>query len=816
MKLSEFKKTNIRFYPVLILEYFFSRTARRRILKLSRYVVVIFLVGLYISKLYNQHIPILVNLLGLSLILIGFSIITLLCEIFFRSYYYFGITESELGAGRIIYQAKNGDLTTSLFSIPLGTQFLLRAGVPPISLANFLASRTSEFVDVELPEIGPDDFFSTKDLILAIFRADRDFAKFLFDFGIGEKELFEILDWIEAENEYLADKERWWTRQNLSERRAIGKDWAFGRTFFLDKFSRDLSLDPLLFSSRSEHSFREDVVTQIEIIFTKSREANVIIVGDPGVGVFGVILDFVRKIESGRVSSNIAYSRVIDLDWNKLISESKEKAQFEDNLTRCLNESLYAGNIIFVIQDLPSFMVSAESLGTQLSSLIGPFLGKNVQIMATADPAKFHQRVETNPTLSQYFEKVMVEEPSENKTLEIIEYYLREVEAERHLVFTYLAVKELIRSATYYITSGVMPSKAISIIQELSANASFAGLGVVDKKEVLDFIRVKTNIPVGDIQTKEKETLLNMEFELHKRVVGQGEAIVSLSNALRRSRAGVRDPKKPIGSFLFLGPTGVGKTETAKALAQIFYGDEKYMLRLDMTEYQAGDSINRLIGSFQDNKPGVLSNMLRENPYGVLLLDEFEKADRDVLNLFLQILDEGFFSDMSGKKVSTQNIIFIATSNAASQMIFDITERGDDASKFKTEIINKIVSDGIYRPELINRFDDVVIFHPLNQDELRQITGLMLKKLAKRLQEKGIGLVINPMLVGKIMEAGYNRTFGARPMNRAIQEQVEEPIAKKIIEGSLVPGSKMEFIEADFAQTLPPLAQSVLAQPQQP
>ncbi|MBI3632914.1 MAG: ATP-dependent Clp protease ATP-binding subunit [Candidatus Vogelbacteria bacterium] len=812
MKLSQFNKNTIPFLPILALEQVISHKIRHRVITASQYIIALFLAGLCISKLYHHVIPVLANLLGLALILIGISVVVSLLEAFFRSYYYFGITFSELDAGRIIYQTKSGDAVRALFSIPLGEKIRLRAGIPIDSLKSFLISRGEIMPDIELPDVGLDHFFSTSDLVGAMFRGDDKFSKFLFGFGIGGKELIQILDWINYENERSAKKERWWSRENLSNRRAIGKEWSFGRTPILDKFSTDLSMDPNIFNQGRERSYRNDLVGQIEIVFTRATGANVIVVGDPGVGVFGVILDFIRKIVSGRVSPNIAYSRVLDLDWNKLISESREKTVFEDNFTRCLNESIYSGNIIFVIQDLPSFMASSEALGTQLSSLLSPYLDKNVRFVATADPTKFHQLVEANSVFNQYFEKIKVEEPDEQKTLEIVEKNLRDVELSHNFTFTFLSVKEIIRSATYYITSGVMPSKAINLVTELSAQASFAGLKVIGKSDVLNFIRTKTNIPVGDIGQDEKQTLLNLEVELHKRVIGQGQAITAISNAMRRSRAGVRDPKKPIGSFLFLGPTGVGKTETAKALAQIFYGDEKYMLRLDMTEYQSGDSLNRLIGSFQEGKPGVLSSMLRESPYGVLLLDEFEKADKDVLNLFLQILDEGFFSDMTGKKVSTQNIIFIATSNAASQMIFDITEKGNDPTIYKTDIINKIVSDGIYKPELINRFDDVVIFHPLNKDELQQITGLMLKKLAKRLQEKGIELVVNPLLTGKIMNAGYNRTFGARPMNRAIQEQVEEPIAKKIIEGSLIPGAKMEFTEADFPTTEPDVSGSILGE----
>ena len=793
MRLSEFKIEKVSFYPILFLEDAIPRPIRRLILQTSYYLLLVSIGGLFVSKFYNHAIPWLINLLGLAFIFLNLAILILMLEAFFRSYYHTKAVVNELHAGRIIYEVKKGDLVKSFFSLPVGEKFANRLELSKNDIKNFLSERNEPAVDYELPVTEGDGFFTTKSLVLSLFKEDKEFAKFLFNHGVGEKDLVAILDWAALQENYDVKKESWWTRENLSKIRAVGKEYAFGRTPFLDKFSHDVSMDTNLFDEKSERAYRRDLVSQIEIAFSKSKEANVMVIGNPGVGVMGVVLDFVRKIVSGRVVAPVAYSRVVELNWNLLISESKTKTVFETNVIKCLNETLEAGNIILIIQNFPALLLSSESLGSYLTSLITPFLEKSVQIIATADPISFHKHIEQNLTLVQHFEKILVEEPNEAETLEVIENFIGFVERKNKLFFSYFAMAEVIHAANYYITLGVMPAKAIGLILEISSSAVYTGNKLIDKSMVSDFIRVKTKIPTGEIGSLERDKLLNLEESLHKRVVGQNEAIEAVSQALRRSRAGVRDPKKPIGSFLCLGPTGVGKTETAKALAQIFYGDEKYMMRLDMSEYQTSDSMDRLIGSFEGNKPGILSSMIRENPYGVLLLDEFEKADKDVLNLFLQILDEGFFSDMTGKRVPTQNIIFVATSNAASQMIFDITERGEDVSKLRSEIVAKIVSEGIFKPELVNRFDDTIIFHPLNKDELEKISVLMLKKLANRLREKGIELVIDKPLADKIVAAGYNRTFGARPMNRAIQEYVEEPIARKIISGELIAGGKIDF-----------------------
>jgi ATP-dependent Clp protease ATP-binding subunit ClpC len=266
---------------------------------------------------------------------------------------------------------------------------------------------------------------------------------------------------------------------------------------------------------------------------------------------------------------------------------------------------------------------------------------------------------------------------------------------------------------------------------------------------------------------------------------------------MRRSRSGIRNPNRPIGSFLFLGPTGVGKTETSKALAQVFFGSEDNMMRLDMSEYQTDDAMERLIGSFASGKPGVFSSMLRDKPFGVVLLDEFEKTNKDVLNLFLQILDEGFFSDTTGRKVSAKNVIFIATSNAGADTIYAMVEAGKNPKDAKEEILADIIGRGLFKPELINRFDGTIIFRPLEDVDLKQIAQIMLKKVADRLIEKGIEMKITDDLVDYVVKHGANKTFGARPMNRFIQDNVEGEIANLLIKKQIGSGNRLEFQIAD-------------------
>jgi ATP-dependent Clp protease ATP-binding subunit ClpA len=315
---------------------------------------------------------------------------------------------------------------------------------------------------------------------------------------------------------------------------------------------------------------------------------------------------------------------------------------------------------------------------------------------------------------------------------------------------------------------------------------------------VYQVVSDKTGIPAGPIQDEERDLLMHLEEKLHQQVIGQEAAIKAIARTMRRARAGIQSSEKPIGSFLFLGPTGVGKTETAKALATIFFGSEAAMLRLDMSEYSGQDALIRLLGDGETS--GVLPDMLREHPYAVLLLDEFEKATRSVHDLFLQVLDEGVFTDARGGKVNARNTIVIATSNAGSQLIIKTVQQRQTLAHLEQEIINSIIKDGIFRPELINRFDSTIIFEPLTQVEQGHVARLMLSGLYERIKERGFELTISDDLMNLLVEKGYSPEFGARPMQRAMQDLIEEAVARKIISGDAQKGDTIMLTKADVNQ----------------
>jgi ATP-dependent Clp protease ATP-binding subunit ClpC len=777
--------------PVLPMEIFFPHKIRKTvygILKTATILiglagVIIILLGVR-EDLYDQA-------LGAFFVFLSFLMVLFSIESFFGSYY--GKHESELISSGILYSSK-GDLLRSFLKSKFGQRVVLRTEIPKDVIRDFLEQGGREMVSVT-PE---DDVGGVKDLALFILEKDATFKKLLASFGIDKKNLENILDWVVVDFEKEYRREAWWWPEFLSKIPGMAKDWNFGRLFYLVKYGEDLATKAL--SQSAEFDVKEfgNEVSQLEAILSTGRQANALIIGEAGVGVIDLILEFVRKLNRGKIHPALEHKRAFRLNWNNLVAANKDKTALESEILNVLNEAERAGNIILVIENIPDFILSVNAMGIILSSLLKPYLNSSsLQLIATTDNHKFHLHIEKDPELSANFSKIGVEETGEHKTIKIIENTVRKIEKKKGLIFSYPAIKEIVTAAMQYFPGSVMPDGAIDLLFEIIASGQIRH-GHVSRETVLDFVEMKTKIPLGKLESTEKEKLLHLESILHERIIGQEEAISVISNAMRRTRADIRNTKKPIGTFLFLGPTGVGKTETAKALSAVFFGDERFMMRLDMTEYQKADSLERLIGSFNSGKPGVLSTMLRESPYGVLLLDEFEKAEKDVLNLFLQILDEGFFSDMDGKKVGLRNVIIIATSNAASDYIFQIVKEGRDLEKMKDDIVHKIVDTGIFKPELINRFDASVIFHPLDKSQLFQIAKLMLGKLRKRLADKGIDFIVTDELAMAIATEGSNEIFGARPMNRYIQDKIEQYVAEKMIAGEIIGGSRIELKPSDL------------------
>jgi ATP-dependent Clp protease ATP-binding subunit ClpC len=708
-----------------------------------------------------------------------------LLEFYFRAYYYPSIIDNQyrprdlftFTVGRILYVVTDGDVLGGFMRSVTGKQILARCGVGPEVVAEFLTRRRQSLPFLPLPN---GEVLKLRGLVDWLVTNDKEFAEWLLTQQVQPTDILAATDWVVYEVERQARRERWWSAERLLAVRPLASDWAYGGTYRLEHYSQDLSQQVV---AGGELALPADLLNKIKNVLTRHSEANVILVGEQSMLLAAL---------AGLAQAWPQY-HVLFFQPTLLFATFKEKTDIEQELMRLGQEVTVAGNVVWAIDDLPGFITEAASRDINLENVLAPYLAGAVPIIALADVASFHQRIEADPAWLPHFEQVAIPELPVTTLITLLRERVLQVEEREKIFFTYPAVLALFQAAEQYFTAETAHEKVDDLLQEVVPWLHARRVTWVSKQDVLSFITSKTDIPLGEIGADEKDKLIHLEERLRERIVGQEKAVVAISNALRRSRTGLRTPNKPIGSFLFLGPTGVGKTETAKALASVFFGDEKKLLRLDMSEYQSGEALERLIGSFTNSRPGILANLLREHPYGVVLIDEFEKADRNVLNLFLQILDEGFFSDMMGKRVNARNIIFIATSNAGADLIWDLVGTGKDPAQARDQVIDHLVTNNFYKPELLNRFDDLIIFHPLGTAELTQVATLLLARLNQRLRAQGVELLVSSALLEYIVSGGSNRLFGARPMLRFIQDNIEQAIAKAIIAGQVKAGAKVDF-----------------------
>ncbi len=739
------------------------------------------------------------------LLLLGCWLVLALWYGFFASYYFSDIESvlPEIGMRQVklrfevarIVSGKYGEPTLDFFGSRFGGAILLRLGLSSKEAVSFLESRTVPSQAFEIPEIEGEPV-SLADFAMGLTLYDEGLRSFLTSKKIEVTDFIGASAWVARTEESYKEYLRWWSKDALGRIPGLGKDWAYGEIPHLERYATLMTRHPS-FATTSMGSFGKKEAEEIERILSRGRESNVLMVGEEGVPKLAPLARLARHISAGTILPQLEHKLIFVLDGALFVSAMKEKVAFETELQKLLRESAKAGNIILVIDNFEKLFQEAKALGSDVLALLDPFLtSPNIQIVALAEIGAFHQTLESNPKVRERFERVLLEGAGVAGSIPVLEDEALRTETTEGVRFTYPALRALAESAERYFFEGVMPDKAVDLLSELVPKMKSGGKKVVVREDVLELVSQKTGIAVSEAKGEERTKLLKLEEVLHERIVGQDEAVKAISGALRRARSGISSPNRPMGSFLFLGPTGVGKTETTKALAQVFFGDEKNIVRLDMSEYEGDDALSRLIGTFESGKAGVLASLLREHPYGVLLLDEFEKTNKEVHDLFLQILDEGFFTDVTGKRVNARNLIIIATSNAASDVIWNM--KNEIGGKGKDIVLTEIINRAIFKPELLNRFDGVVLFRSLTASDLKTIAKFQLQKLGKRLKEKGLDLIITDPLLDFLVSVGQDPKFGARPMNRAIQEKVEQVIADKMLRGELQAGSKVELTGDDL------------------
>jgi len=635
------------------------------------------------------------------------------------------------------------------------------------------------------------------DMIAALAKHDSFFKKILIDNNLKAGDIENLTWWLELLEERIEERKKFWEWKNLIKRGSLAKEWAAGYTITLDRFSIDLS-EVVKKQGFPEIIGHQKEIKAVERILARREINNCLLIGEPGVGKKSMILALAQKSVLGESLSGVNYKRVVQLDLPSLLAQTETTAEVEAILDTIFREVVSAGNIILVIDEFHNFVGGKERPGViNISGVLGSYLNlPQFQIVAVTTYSGLHKYIEQNPSILALFEKVEVPEISERETLMILENLTLVLEQKYKKFVSSPALREIVSMAKRYLPAIPFPKGAMDLLDEVMVYISSTKEKIVLPEHVAKIVSEKTQIPVGEIEVKERETLLNLEKLIHQRIINQEEAVKEVSTALRRARVEVTVRKGPMGCFLFLGPTGVGKTETAKALAEIYFGSEERMIRLDMSEFQNIGDIPRLIGS--PSEEGLLTTQVREDPFSLILLDEIEKAHPNILNLFLQVLDEGHLTDGLGRKVDFKNSIIIATSNAGYKVILEALKEKVEWSGVKQKLLDYLFEKAIFRPEFINRFDAVIVFSPLSKENLLGIAELMLQELKKNLKEKDIEFIITEALKEKIVGLGFSPVFGAREMRRVIQDKVENVLASALLSGELKRGDRVEIEPKEF------------------
>lgn len=609
----------------------------------------------------------------------------------------------------------------------------------------------------------------TPEKIIGALLTDRAFRADLRAADLREEDVDFVVWWEAIDRELAAARRRWWEPAYLLQISGLGLSWAAGYTPLVDQFSyfpKTNAWDELPFG-------REEQVQQIITTLARGKQSNVLLVGQPGSGQMAVVRELERRVRNQQAHPALNHERMLYIHLSQLT-----------NVAAALREMERAGNIIAVFDGLSSL--------NQDIDLLLPFLGSaNVRVVVLAATDEYHRSIAKNAELMQLFEVVAVPPLSEDNTLKLLAMIAPRLSRESNAFLPYRTLRAIVDGTASILPNVPFPERAFDFLSEALVIAQNRSDKILTAPHVYDLIARKVGIPLGELSRNESARLLNLETEIHRRVINQERAVQVVARAMQRARAGTRTLKRPIGTFLFIGPTGVGKTETAKALAEAYFGSERALMRLDMSEYGDTEATTRLIGS-ADYPDGRLTDMIADRPFAVILLDEFEKANPAVHQLFLQVFDEGHLTDARGRLVSFKHSILIATSNAGAEFIRENIARGPLPGDFETVLRNHILETGIFTPELLNRFDGVVTFTPLTTEHLQAVVRLMLRHLNQRLDaEHGITVAITPDLIQYLIKIGYNPEFGARPLHRAIQDSVEYLVAQRILQHWITPGEEI-------------------------
>lgn len=629
--------------------------------------------------------------------------------------------------------------------------------------------------------------------LLAVLAHDgSSIEQMLFDLDAGGEKMEHVIAWIALKEQLRRRYRTFRKKARLKPGGDVDRAMTAVATPLLDRVSHDLTrlarngyLAPCV---GRDHEI-EEILRVIE-----SGRQNVLLIGNPGTGKTSILEGLAQRMVEEDVPEVLFDKRLISLSIPTLLSGATATGELEERLQTLLHEIMRAGNVVLFLDNIHE-LVGVSTTGGEafdLSNVLMSLLEKHAFLaVAATTPNDYKRYLEKNGAFGVVFQSVRVEEMDVQNTILVLESKAGGMEYKNEVYFSYDAIEKTATLSRTYIPDRFLPDKALKILEEVAVytRKKKGKHAIITGEDVAEIISEKTKIPVTKVGAGEKEKLLHLEEEMGKRVIGQVEAVKVVASALRRARAGMRDVKRPIANFLFLGPTGVGKTELAKTLAHVYFGDEQNMTRLDMSEYQEKTSLDRLLGT-TGGEGGYLAEAVRHNPFALVLLDEIEKAHPDILNVFLQVMDDGRMTDGQGRTIDFTNAIIIATSNAAAQFIQDAVAKGENLDILKEQLMREQLRQN-FRPEFLNRFDAIVLFRPLTFDEIKTITRLMVVKVGKRLEDKGILFDVAEEAIVELATKGFDPIFGARPLRRAVQEKVDDAIASALLKGEVGRGDTL-------------------------
>jgi ATP-dependent Clp protease ATP-binding subunit ClpC len=574
----------------------------------------------------------------------------------------------------------------------------------------------------------------------------------------------------------------------------IGRDWASGFTPSLNKFGYNLSLVIEQHGAHFGSLVDSTGVQDMKAAFSQGAAA-LALIGPDGIGKTSHAYALAQNVLAEDQDPTLQHKQIIQLDASTIISAARQPGQLEFVLNGLLDEAARAGNIMLFLDDAQLFFHSGPGSFDATQILLPIVQARAVKMIFAMTPHDYESLRATNMALAGLLTPIMLRDRPESEVLEIVTDSATQMESKHRLLITYAAIKSAYSLSGRYEADMAYPGKAIRLLEQ---SLSHANHNVVTDISIEEAVEQTHGVKVGTAAPAEAEELLHLEDRIHERMINQKRAVEVVANALRRARAGVANTKRPIGSFLFLGPTGVGKTELAKAVAATYFGDQENMIRLDMSEYQQESDVARILSDGQHESKSLILNV-RQHPFSVVLLDEIEKAHPNILNLLLQLLDEGQLTDTGGRTVSFKDCVIIATSNAGADSIRAHIEKGEELEQFENTLIDELINSGQFKPELINRFDEVVLFRPLKAEELAQVVRLMLAEVNTTLSGQNISVELTDTAIAKIVEVGNDPRLGARPMRRTLQRAVENIIAGKILRQEANPGDHIVLDVSDLS-----------------